>query len=99
MNAPVVMVLRGQANGQSTPYDGQFLKAFDFEAEGGRGMIDMTPDPEQAMRFDDVGAAIAFRNRSPECKPLRDDGLPNRPLTATHWEVMGLDRALQGNVA
>lgn len=97
MTGPVVMVLRGQANGQATPFDGQFLKAFDFEADDGTGLIDMTPDVNEAKHFADVGEAIEFRNRQPECKPLRWDGLPNRPLTATHWEVVSVERVLQGN--
>lgn len=97
MTGPVVMVLRGQANGDPTPGDGQFLKAFDFEAGDGVGMIDTTTDVHEAKQFADVAEAVEFRNRSPECKPLRPDGLPNRPLTATHWEVVGVDRVLQGN--
>lgn len=97
MNGPVVMVLRGQANGQPTPYDGQFLKAFDFEAGDGVGMIDTTTDVNEAKHFADVAEAIAFRNTSPECKPTRPDGLPNRPLTATNWEVTSVERVLQGN--
>jgi hypothetical protein len=97
VSAPVVMVLRGQANGQATPYDGQFLKDFDFEAGGGVGEIAMTADVQEAKHFATVAEAIEFRNRQPECKPLRWDGLPNRPLTATHWEVVGVERVLQGN--
>lgn len=97
MNGPVVMVLRGQPNGQATPYDGQFLKDFDFEADDGTGLIDMTADVNEARQFADVSEAIEFRNRSPECKPRRRDGLPNRPLTATNWEVVSVERVLQGN--
>jgi hypothetical protein len=97
VNGPVVMVVRGQANGAPTPGDGQFLKAFDFEAGDGVGMIDTTTDVAEAMQFPDLADAIAFRNRSPECRPTRADGLPNRPLTATNWEVVGVDRVLQGN--
>lgn len=96
MSGPVVMILRGRANGQETEFDGQFLKAFDFEAGDGEGMIDMTPDVDQARHFADLGEALEFRNRQPECKPLRYDGLPNRPLTSTHWEVVSVERVRQG---
>lgn len=99
MTGPVVMVLRGQANGLSTPSDGQFLKDFDFEAGDGVGLIDMTTDVNEAKHFENVSEAILFRNRQPNCKPLRADGLPNRPLTSTHWEVVSLERVLQGAFA
>lgn len=81
----VVMRLCGGPLGQRTPYDGQFLQAFDFEAAEGQGLITMTRELESAMRFADIGEAMAFYRRSPECKPLRPDGQPNRPLTATNW--------------
>ena len=81
----IVMKLFGAANGQPTPFDGQYLKAFDFEAEGGRGLIDMTPDVNQARMFNDMAAALYFYNRQPKIKPFREDGMRNRPLTATNW--------------
>lgn len=76
----------GDARGNRLPGDGQFLQRFDFEAAGGRGDIWLTADPSLAMRFPDLGAAFAFRNRSPKCAPLRLDGEPNRPLTAANWQ-------------
>lgn len=80
------MVLRGDARGNATPYDGQFLASFDFEAHGGRGEITTTPDEAQAKRFATAVEAFAFYRTSPTCRPLRADGKPNRPLTATNWE-------------
>ena len=82
----VVMILRGTALGQPTGFDGQYLKAFDFEAHDGQGLIDMTPDIQQAIQFADLAEAMIFCRRSPQCRPLRDDGRPNRPLTSTTWE-------------
>ncbi len=93
----VVMVLRGQANGQPTPFDGQFLKSFDHEAFDGAGDADFTPGWEEALRFPNLAAALEFRNRSPNCKPRRADGLPNRPLTATHWEVVRVEQIINGS--
>lgn len=88
----VVMRLWGQPTGLGqivpTPFDGQYLKAFDFEAHDGQGLIDMTADPAEAKRFADMAEAIAFYQRSPVCRPLRPDGKPNRPLTATNWEFL-----------
>jgi hypothetical protein len=69
----------------ATPYDGQYLKDFDFEAHGGVGLITMTPKVEEAKRFPDMVEALRYYRRSPECRPTRPDGEPNRPLTATNW--------------
>ena len=90
MKAPIVMRLFGDARGWATPGDGQYLKEFDFEAHDGRGEIVMTPDPNEAMRFPGMPEAFAFYHTQPLCKPLRDDGKPNKPLTATHWEFTPL---------
>lgn len=94
MSGPIVMILRGfvdqRGQQQSTAFDGQYLRDFDFEANDGRGEIDMTPDLAEAKRFPTLADAVAFRNRVPECKPLREDGKPNRPLTATHWQLHSL---------
>ncbi len=95
MSGPVVMILRGMVDtrGQhhATEFDGQFLKDFDFEAGDGRGLIDMTPDLAEAKVFPTMADAIEFRNRVPKCKPVREDGKPNRPLTATHWQLAPLE--------
>lgn len=96
MTGPLVMILRGQANGRATPWDGQFLKDFDFEAGDGVGMIDTTTAVEEAKQFSNMEEVLLFRNRQPNCKPLREDGLPNRPLTATHWQVVSVERVQQG---
>ena len=82
----VVMKLWGDALGRPTPGDGQYLKAFDFEADDGRGLIDMTPDIAEAKRFPVFVDALTFYKSVPECRPLRPDGEPNRPLTATNWQ-------------
>lgn len=81
----VVMRLCGDLSGP-TPYDGQFLQEFDFEAYDGLGEVVMTPDVEKAKRFPTFMDALQFYRRVPKCKPIREDGQPNRPLTATNWE-------------
>lgn len=86
----VIMILRGAANGMATPYDGQFLKDFDFEAENGTGVITMTRDPGEAKRFPSMVEAFEFYKTVPSCRPLRGDLQPNRPLTATNWEFKSL---------
>lgn len=87
----VVMKLWGAANGAPTRYDGQFLKAFDFNANNGQGLADMTPDLQYAKRFPTMADALTFRNRVPASRPLRPDLQPNRPLSATNWEFITVE--------
>ncbi len=86
----IVMRLVGAPSGP-TGWDGCFLVGFDFEAAGGIGEIEMASDIADARRFADMAEAIAFYRQSPQCRPLRPDGKPNRPLTATHWEFRLVD--------
>ena len=52
-----------------------------------------TDSPRKAMRFDHVKGALDFyRTESIRC-PLRDDGKPNRPLTAYTMFFENLDDA------
>lgn len=84
----VVMKLCGDAFGRPTDHDGEYLKSFDFEAHDGVGEIVMTPDIQMAKMFDNFQEAFEFWRKTPECRPTRDDGKPNRPLTSTNWEFM-----------
>jgi hypothetical protein len=88
-----VMQLWGDAMGQPLPADGQYLQDFDFEAHDGQGEITMTPNIEDAKGFPSFVEAHAFWKRSPECRPVRLDGKPNRPLTATTWQFINRDDA------
>lgn len=83
----VVMQLCGDALGNATPWDGQFLVSFDFEADGGLGEGTFSPDIAKARRFDGMAEIGAFYRTVPACAPLRVDGRPNRPLTATNWKI------------
>lgn len=85
-----VMILRGTALMAPTGFDGWYLKSFDFEAHDGQGEIDLTPDLAEAKRFETAAEALTFYQRSPVCRPLRPDGKPNRPLTASTWEFAAI---------
>lgn len=59
-----------------------WLESFDVDAHGGRGFASFTKEPEKAMRFDSAADVLeAWKTRS-TVDPTRDDGQPNRPLTA-----------------
>ena len=60
----------------------RWLRRFDPDALGGRGWTDFADDPTEAMRFDTVEAVMECWKTQSRTVPLRDDGRPNRPLTA-----------------
>jgi hypothetical protein len=85
----MLMLIEGAADGQPTPFDGQYLVEYDPERDGvapdGRPMqahIVCTADPARAKRF--AGLAELHKTWSQVSKrvPRRQDGKPNRPLTA-----------------
>ena len=83
----IIMKLMGAPSGP-TGHDGEYLMSFDFEAWDGVGEIVMTPDPSKAKAFRDYLELREFYLTQPKIKPYRADGLPNRPLTATNWELV-----------
>lgn len=70
------------ANGASTQAAGQFILSFDPNANHGRGALEFTSDPRLAKPFPDQRAAFTFWKTESTVKPVREDGQPNRPLTA-----------------
>jgi len=70
-----------------------YLQEYDPEAHDGMGFVLWTDSIEQALLFDDPAAHWALWRRVPQNRPLRDDGLPNRPLTAFTIEVIPVEVA------
>lgn len=64
-----------------------YLASFDVDAHHGRGDAKFTDNPDKAMRFETPGELFAAWKTQSKVKPLREDGEPNRPLTAFHIEV------------
>jgi len=64
-----------------------WLMKYDVEAYDGIGDIVVTPDRARAMVFKNGLEALAAWKSVPKARPLRDDGKPNRPLTAFHMEI------------
>jgi hypothetical protein len=61
---------------------GQYLKSYDPDAHGGRGTCEWTADKAAAAVYPDFAAAFEAWRQVPKSRPRRDDGQPNRPLTA-----------------
>jgi hypothetical protein len=83
-------------SGVPTPFDGLYVKAYDpsfwppgEEYDG--GLAEFTDDPNDALHFPDVFDAL---EKWREAFGMREDGRPNRPLTAWTCEVLPLEIAL-----
>jgi hypothetical protein len=76
------------ANGAPCPHAGLYLKSMDFDAHDGIGAAEFTPRIERAMKFESATAALEFWRTVSKVKPIREDGKPNRPLTALTAEIL-----------
>lgn len=68
----------GYANGEPCPFAGQYLVSYDPDAPA----ADFAWDKDKAKRFPDLEAALAEWNQVCGTDPVREDGKPNKPLTA-----------------
>lgn len=82
-----IVQLIGLANGETSPFDGQYLVEYDPTRQGhtpdGKPMIChlvTTPDCTKATRYTTDAASLLYQWTDGE----RPDGQPNRPLTAFH---------------
>jgi len=85
-----VMVAAWRASDGDTSLEGQYLESYDPDAYDGLGYATWTDDPDKAMRFDDAMSVLMFWRQQSSARPLRDDGEPNRPLTAYTVEPRNL---------
>jgi hypothetical protein len=60
----------------------RWLKAYDADGMAGFGLIDTTDNRAEARRFPSLEAVLECWRTQIRVQPLRDDGRPNRPLTA-----------------
>jgi hypothetical protein len=72
---------------EGKPVSGPYLEWFDVDANGGRGADRWTHDLGKAMRFPSFEAAMECWRAQSTHTPLRDDGKPNRPLTAYNVSI------------
>jgi hypothetical protein len=62
-----------------------FLVSFDPDGNDGHGTVRLTDNIDHAKRFDSFAAVLEEWKRQSTARPIRDDGKPNRPLTA--WSI------------
>lgn len=84
-----IVGLTGHAvhGGDQVP-EGFWVSSYDPEANDGQGDVSWTADPAAALRFDRAGDAMVAWRAVPTARPVRPDGLPNRPLTAFTVEIL-----------
>jgi hypothetical protein len=68
-------------NGSGDP-GGRYVKSYDPDGHDGYGDVTLTLDSAQAHVYPDGAAALEAWRAQSTVRPLRSDGLPNRPLTA-----------------
>jgi len=61
---------------------GRYVSRYDPDAHGGMGQVWTVSDPKEAIQFASHAEIIEFYKQASRVKPVRDDGKPNRPLTA-----------------
>ena len=61
---------------------GRYVKRYDPDYMGGRGRVWSSAEPKDAIQFGSFLEATEFWRQPSKVKPLREDGKPNRPLTA-----------------
>lgn len=83
-----ILKVLGFANDAPCSIAGQYLKSFDHDTADGRGFGVFTRDQAEAMRFESGPDCHSFWKRQSKTVPLRPDGEPNRPLTASHMEIV-----------
>lgn len=86
-------VLMTQGTLLSSEHAGQFLAEYDPDHDDGRGRIVWVEDPDDAIHFENAIDALQVWRMTSVVHPWRDDGKPNRPLTAHTVEPMRLEIA------
>jgi len=69
------------------PPAGSMVRMYDPDANDGLGDVLFTLNPKLALKFDTQTEAYEFWMQTSKVRPLRNDGLPNRPLTAFSVEI------------
>jgi hypothetical protein len=64
-----------------------YVSYYNPDGSEGRGDVELTSWISQALRFNTPEEAWAFWNQQSTVRPLREDGEPNKPLTALTIQI------------
>jgi hypothetical protein len=79
-----MIVIKAHSHG----VEGQYLEWYDPEAFNGGGDAVFTYDRAKAKTFTDTAEALVFIMQQPKKRPIRTDGLPNRPIMMFTLEIV-----------
>lgn len=85
-----VIQIVGLATGEPSSADGLYVQAYSPNGNGGRGDLVLTNDVTEAYVYETSADALEDWKRVSETHPTREDGKPNRPMTA--FSVAALKR-------
>ena len=86
----VVNWTQGDREAAAANVQGSYVATYDPDAFDGLGHATFTEDPYLAATFASFERALEFWQAQSKVRPLRDDGKPNRPLTALSVEIVSI---------
>ena len=96
MTDEFIIYIAATADGSFSNATSQYLLSFSVHDPMRRGYITTTKNATQAKRFESQRAAFEFWQQQ---HGLRDDGKPNRPLTAFTVEVLPLSASCKSGTS
>src|SRR5262245_29112043 len=84
----VVIKCAGFANGMKCSVLHQYLESYNPDGDARKPLSVWTKNVWRARRFADAGEAFECWRQVRKSDPVREDGQPNRPLTAFSIEVL-----------
>ena len=82
-----IVGLAGRIEGPASGDIAGYVSHFDPDAFDGGVDVKTTYDIKDAISFASYQEALEFARSTSKVRPLRDDGMPNRPLTTFHLAV------------
>lgn len=80
-------MIHAMSNGAAFPIP-LFLAGSDVDGADGQGVVTLTNHHRGALTFKDTAAALSHMLTQSAVRPLREDGLANRPLRAFTMQIM-----------
>ncbi len=69
----------------------QYLSMANINAHEGLGSASVTPNSNKALKFSDFKQAMKFWNQQSTIRPYREEGKPNKPLTALTVSIVNVE--------
>jgi hypothetical protein len=88
-----VIKIEADTQEPDSEHAGRFVSRYDPDAHDGLGHVWTVAEPRKARQFATNAAAVEFWRQPSTIKPLREDGKPNRPLTAFTVSIFDWEKA------